>query len=317
MPDSLVSACNQLDGVQVLWVSRYGAGGNLFLDLEAVEALTQNPPPRATRSSTCCRSRSAPTGAMRLRRKGDRASRSMHRTSAAPEATDGPPGLVPRHGTRAGWRCPPDWEQARRRHPRRRRADRRRGRAGAVRPPRRPRGPRLRARPARPPGRAGRLDREGGLTAVAARRHRRDRPPRWPDRPAAGRRRRRAAAGGPRPGAGAGAARHARSPRRRTPTATPYVGRSTGSTSVLMVSGRRVRGPARRAPGVRRRRGRRPGCATSSTSRSSGPRPTRPSRWPATTTSPSSTSSTPGWPGPSCATTSTPTSCRCSPVTTG
>jgi hypothetical protein len=43
MPDSLVSACNQLDGVQVLWVSRYGAGGQLFLDLEAVEALTQNP----------------------------------------------------------------------------------------------------------------------------------------------------------------------------------------------------------------------------------------------------------------------------------
>jgi len=43
MPDSIVSACNQLDGVQVLWVSRYGAGGNLFLDLEAVEALTQEP----------------------------------------------------------------------------------------------------------------------------------------------------------------------------------------------------------------------------------------------------------------------------------
>ena len=43
MPDSLVSACNQLDGVQVLWVSRYAAGGNLFLDLEAVETLTQNP----------------------------------------------------------------------------------------------------------------------------------------------------------------------------------------------------------------------------------------------------------------------------------
>jgi hypothetical protein len=43
MPDSLVSACNQLDGVHVLWVSRYGAGGNLFLDLEAVESMTQDP----------------------------------------------------------------------------------------------------------------------------------------------------------------------------------------------------------------------------------------------------------------------------------
>jgi ACT domain-containing protein len=41
MPDSIVSACNSLDGVKVLWISRYAAGGNLFLDLEAVEAMTQ------------------------------------------------------------------------------------------------------------------------------------------------------------------------------------------------------------------------------------------------------------------------------------
>ncbi|HET6560684.1 MAG TPA: ACT domain-containing protein [Marmoricola sp.] len=43
MPDSVVSACNILDGVHVLWVSRYAAGGNLVLDLEGVEQLTQNP----------------------------------------------------------------------------------------------------------------------------------------------------------------------------------------------------------------------------------------------------------------------------------
>jgi hypothetical protein len=43
MPDSIVSACNQLDGVKVIWISRYAAGGNLFLDLEAVEALTEEP----------------------------------------------------------------------------------------------------------------------------------------------------------------------------------------------------------------------------------------------------------------------------------
>ena len=40
MPDSIVSACTQLDGVRVVWISRYAAGGNLFLDLEAVEELT-------------------------------------------------------------------------------------------------------------------------------------------------------------------------------------------------------------------------------------------------------------------------------------
>lgn len=43
MPDSLVSACNALEGVEVIWISRYAAGGNLFLDLEAVEALTGRP----------------------------------------------------------------------------------------------------------------------------------------------------------------------------------------------------------------------------------------------------------------------------------
>jgi hypothetical protein len=43
MPDSIVSACNALDGVRVVWISRYAAGGNLFLDLEAVEELTADP----------------------------------------------------------------------------------------------------------------------------------------------------------------------------------------------------------------------------------------------------------------------------------
>jgi hypothetical protein len=43
MPDSVVSACNSLDGVEVIWISRYAAGGNLFLDLEVVEELTANP----------------------------------------------------------------------------------------------------------------------------------------------------------------------------------------------------------------------------------------------------------------------------------
>jgi hypothetical protein len=43
MPDSIVSACNGLDGVRVLFISRYPAGGNLTLDLEAVEELTAAP----------------------------------------------------------------------------------------------------------------------------------------------------------------------------------------------------------------------------------------------------------------------------------
>src|SRR3954451_23036749 len=43
MPDSVVSAVNSLDGLRVVWVSRYAAGGNLFLDLEAVEDLPAAP----------------------------------------------------------------------------------------------------------------------------------------------------------------------------------------------------------------------------------------------------------------------------------
>ena len=43
MPDSVVSACGMLDGVRVVWCSRYAAGGQLFLDLEVVEQITENP----------------------------------------------------------------------------------------------------------------------------------------------------------------------------------------------------------------------------------------------------------------------------------
>ncbi len=43
LPDTLVSACQRLEGVRVQWFSRYAAGGNLHLDLETVELLTQEP----------------------------------------------------------------------------------------------------------------------------------------------------------------------------------------------------------------------------------------------------------------------------------
>ncbi len=43
LPDSLVTACQRLDGVRVLWISRYNAGASLRLDLEVVEVMTQDP----------------------------------------------------------------------------------------------------------------------------------------------------------------------------------------------------------------------------------------------------------------------------------
>jgi hypothetical protein len=43
MPDALVTACHGLEGVQVEWISRYNAGANLSMDLEAVEQFTDDP----------------------------------------------------------------------------------------------------------------------------------------------------------------------------------------------------------------------------------------------------------------------------------
>ena len=43
LPDRLVSACNSVDEVEVIWFSRYGAGGGLHMDLEAVEQMTSAP----------------------------------------------------------------------------------------------------------------------------------------------------------------------------------------------------------------------------------------------------------------------------------
>jgi hypothetical protein len=110
MPDSLVSACNQLDGVQVLWVSRYGAGGNLFLDLEAVETLTQNPGTALDELVDLLPITFRADWAMRLRRIDDGGA-VLHRTSAAPEATKGQSDWFPaKHALRLD--LPPDWAEA-------------------------------------------------------------------------------------------------------------------------------------------------------------------------------------------------------------
>ncbi len=43
MPDALITACHKLDRVRVHWISRYNAGANLSMDLEAVERFTDEP----------------------------------------------------------------------------------------------------------------------------------------------------------------------------------------------------------------------------------------------------------------------------------
>lgn len=85
MPDSIVSACQQLDGVSVLWISRYAAGTNLFLDLEAVESMTEEPTLAANTLVELIPEVFRSDWGMRIRRNGT-GSEVVHRTSAAPVA---------------------------------------------------------------------------------------------------------------------------------------------------------------------------------------------------------------------------------------
>lgn len=91
MPDSIVSACTTLDGVRVLWISRYAAGGNLFLDLEAVESMTQDPVGSIVRLVDAIPQVFRVDWAVHLRRKGDDVV-IEHGTPAAP--TDVPTGVT-------------------------------------------------------------------------------------------------------------------------------------------------------------------------------------------------------------------------------
>jgi hypothetical protein len=56
--DRLVSACNGVPDVEVIWFSRYGAGGGLHMDLEAVEQMTSAPADAidilVEQSPSCC-----------------------------------------------------------------------------------------------------------------------------------------------------------------------------------------------------------------------------------------------------------------------
>ena len=85
MPDSIISACSVLDGVSVLWISRYAAGGNLFLDLEVVEALTEDPSTARDRLVDLLPIAFRVDWAARVRSTADGGVEIVHRTDAAPD----------------------------------------------------------------------------------------------------------------------------------------------------------------------------------------------------------------------------------------
>ncbi len=84
MPDSIVSACSSIDGVKVVWISRYPAGGNLTLDLEAVEELTAAPEDALDRLVELLPRTFRADWAARVHR----AKGVVHGTSAAPDEFD-------------------------------------------------------------------------------------------------------------------------------------------------------------------------------------------------------------------------------------
>lgn len=110
MPDSIVSACSGLDGVEVLWISRYAAGGNLFLDLEAVEQLTGDPAAALDGLVDLAPVVFRADWAMRLRRT-EAGIEHVHATSAAPEQADGAPDAWFPLGRPARLDVPVGWER--------------------------------------------------------------------------------------------------------------------------------------------------------------------------------------------------------------
>jgi hypothetical protein len=76
-----------LDGVSVLWISRYAAGGNIFLDLEVVEALTEDPTTARDRLIDLLPIAFRVDWAARVRRGSDGLT-VVHATDAAPTTFD-------------------------------------------------------------------------------------------------------------------------------------------------------------------------------------------------------------------------------------
>lgn len=83
MPDSIISACTALEDVEVLWISRYGAGVNITRDLEVVEAMTIRPSAAADTLVDLIPMAFVVDWAARVRREGS-GGKILHATTGAP-----------------------------------------------------------------------------------------------------------------------------------------------------------------------------------------------------------------------------------------
>lgn len=87
MPDALITACHRLEGVEVAWISRYNAGANLSMDLEAVERFTEDPEHAIARLVEVIPSTFRTDWAMALHRV-DGVAEVMSKSSTAPKLVD-------------------------------------------------------------------------------------------------------------------------------------------------------------------------------------------------------------------------------------
>ena len=91
MVDSIISACNALPDVEVLWISRYGAGSNITRDLEVVEAMTARPDSASNTLVELLPATFVVDWAVRVGREGD-TGKVLHGSPAAPsELPEGMP----------------------------------------------------------------------------------------------------------------------------------------------------------------------------------------------------------------------------------
>jgi hypothetical protein len=88
MPDTLITACHELDGVRVHWISRYNAGASLSMDLEAFETFTQEPAKALEHLVSVVPPTFRTDWAMALHRV-DGEPETMYASSAAPKLKDG------------------------------------------------------------------------------------------------------------------------------------------------------------------------------------------------------------------------------------
>lgn len=86
MPDELITACHTLEGVRVHWISRYNAGANLSMDLEAVETFTEEPAKAIEHLVSVVPATFRTDWAIALRRR-DGEPEVMHASPAAPTIT--------------------------------------------------------------------------------------------------------------------------------------------------------------------------------------------------------------------------------------